>query len=121
MLGFFGNLMASTTHYSSGPAPILYARLRHSETLVVDEPSLRRCVLCNLARFRFLMDEIDRFDVIILRRETVNSVSLLFVLYSFIFISSLVNTIEQIKTFTYISFLLPNILIRIIIYKNIIL
>ena len=25
MLGFFGNLMASTTHYSSGPAPILYA------------------------------------------------------------------------------------------------
>ena len=66
------------------------------------------------------MDEIDRFDVIILRRETVNSVSLLF-LYSFIFISSLVNTIEQIKTFTYISFLLPNILIRIIIYKNIIL
>ena len=36
MLGFFGNLMASTTHYSSGPAPILYAyRLRHSETLVV--------------------------------------------------------------------------------------
>ena len=65
------------------------------------------------------MDEIDRFDVIILRRETVNS--LLFVLYSFIFISSLVNTIEQIKTFTYISFLLPNILIRIIIYKNIIL
>ena len=76
MLGFFGNLMASTTHYSSGPAPILYAyRLRHSETLVADEPSLRRCVLCNLARFRFLMDEIDRFDVIILRRETVNSVS----------------------------------------------
>ena len=66
------------------------------------------------------MDEIDRFDVIILRRETVNSVSLLFS-YSFIFISSLVNTIEQIKTFTYISFLLPNILIRIIIYKNIIL
>ena len=121
MLGFFGNLMASTTHYSSGPAPILYDRLRHSETLVADEPSLRRCVLCNLARFRFLMDEIDRFDVIILRRETVNSVSLLFVLYSFIFISSLVNTIEQIKTFTYISFLLPNILIRIIIYKNIIL
>ena len=51
-----------------------------------------------------------------LMRETVNSV-----LYSFIFISSLVNTIEQIKTFTYISFLLPNILIRIIIYKNIIL
>ena len=35
MLGFFGNLMASTTHYSSGPAPILYDRLRHSETLVV--------------------------------------------------------------------------------------
>lgn len=25
MLGFFGNLLASTTHYSSGPAPILYA------------------------------------------------------------------------------------------------
>lgn len=25
MLGFFGNLMASTTHYSSGPAPILYS------------------------------------------------------------------------------------------------
>ncbi|MFC0138305.1 anion permease [Staphylococcus petrasii] len=24
MLGFFGNLMASTTHYSSGPAPIIY-------------------------------------------------------------------------------------------------
>lgn len=24
MLGFFGNLMASTTHYSSGPAPILF-------------------------------------------------------------------------------------------------
>lgn len=24
MLGFFGNLLASTTHYSSGPAPILY-------------------------------------------------------------------------------------------------
>ncbi|MGL5687290.1 MAG: anion permease, partial [Weissella cibaria] len=23
-LGFFGNLMASTTHYSSGPAPILF-------------------------------------------------------------------------------------------------
>ena len=22
MLGFFGNLLASTTHYSSGPAPI---------------------------------------------------------------------------------------------------
>lgn len=122
MLGFFGNLMASTTHYSSGPAPILYAAgYVTPETLVADEPSLRRCVLCNLARFRFLMDEIDRFDVIILRRETVNSVSLLFVLYSFIFISSLVNTIEQIKTFTYISFLLPNILIRIIIYKNIIL
>lgn len=122
MLGFFGNLMASTTHYSSGPAPILYSdRLRHSRNVGGDEPNLRRCVLCNLARFRFLMDEIDRFDVIILRRETVNSVSLLFVLYSFIFISSLVNTIEQIKTFTYISFLLPNILIRIIIYKNIIL
>ena len=119
MLGFFGNLMASTTHYSSGPAPILYAPVTSPETLVVDEPSLRRCVLCNLARFRFLMDEIDRFDVIIWR-ETVNSV-FLFVLYSFIFISSLVNTIEQIKTFTYISFLLPNILIRIIIYKNIIL
>lgn len=25
MIGFFGNLMASTTHYSSGPAPILYS------------------------------------------------------------------------------------------------
>lgn len=25
MLSFFGNLMASTTHYSSGPAPILYS------------------------------------------------------------------------------------------------
>ncbi|MBC3049110.1 anion permease [Staphylococcus capitis] len=25
MLGFFGNLLASTTHYSSGPSPILYA------------------------------------------------------------------------------------------------
>ena len=25
MLGFFGNLLASTTHYSSGSAPILYA------------------------------------------------------------------------------------------------
>ena len=25
MLGFFGNLLASTTHYSSGPAPILFA------------------------------------------------------------------------------------------------
>lgn len=25
MLGFFGNLLASTTHYSSGPAPILYS------------------------------------------------------------------------------------------------
>ncbi|MFW3527818.1 anion permease [Staphylococcus caprae] len=25
MLGFFGNLLASTTYYSSGPAPILYA------------------------------------------------------------------------------------------------
>jgi len=25
ILGFFGNLMASTTHYSSGPAPILYS------------------------------------------------------------------------------------------------
>lgn len=25
MLGFFGNLLASTTHYSSGPVPILYA------------------------------------------------------------------------------------------------
>lgn len=24
MLGFFGNLFASTTHYSSGPAPILF-------------------------------------------------------------------------------------------------
>ena len=24
MLGFFGNLMAATTHYSSGPAPILF-------------------------------------------------------------------------------------------------
>ncbi|WP_421152051.1 anion permease, partial [Staphylococcus aureus] len=23
MLGFFGNILASTTHYSSGPAPIL--------------------------------------------------------------------------------------------------
>ncbi|MEX5438478.1 anion permease, partial [Enterobacter hormaechei] len=25
MLGFFGNLLASTTHYSSGPAPILFS------------------------------------------------------------------------------------------------
>lgn len=25
ILGFFGNLLASTTHYSSGPAPILYS------------------------------------------------------------------------------------------------
>ncbi|TDM01397.1 anion permease [Macrococcus hajekii] len=25
LLGFFGNLMASTTHYSSGPAPILFS------------------------------------------------------------------------------------------------
>ncbi|MCU5745337.1 anion permease [Staphylococcus sp. SQ8-PEA] len=25
MIGFFGNLMASTTHYSSGPAPILFS------------------------------------------------------------------------------------------------
>ncbi|MDK7283253.1 anion permease [Staphylococcus pettenkoferi] len=25
MIGFFGNLMASTTHYSSGPAPIFYS------------------------------------------------------------------------------------------------
>ena len=74
MLGFFGNLMASTTHYSSGPAPILYA-VTSLRNVGGDEPSLRRCVLCNLARFRFLMDEIDRFDVIILRRETVNSVS----------------------------------------------
>ncbi|MGV1143756.1 anion permease [Staphylococcus aureus] len=24
-LGFFGNLLASTTHYSSGPAPILFS------------------------------------------------------------------------------------------------
>ena len=69
MLGFFGNLMALqhtivvVLHHS------LRSRLRHSETLVADEPSLRRCVLCNLARFRFLMDEIDRFDVIILREK----------------------------------------------------
>ncbi|MGT0197696.1 anion permease [Staphylococcus aureus] len=35
MLGFFGNLLASTTHYSSGPAPILFFfRLRDSKTLV---------------------------------------------------------------------------------------
>ena len=25
ILGFFGNLLASTTHYSSGPAPILFS------------------------------------------------------------------------------------------------
>ncbi len=25
MLGFFGNLLASTTHYSSGPVPILFS------------------------------------------------------------------------------------------------
>ncbi len=64
------------------------------------------------------MDEIDRFDVTILRRGTVNSVSLLFCFYSFIFISALVNTIEQIKTFTDISFLFLNILMRNIIYKK---
>ena len=65
MLGFFGNLMASTTHYSSGPAPILYAAgyVTQKRWWLMN---LRRCVLCNLARFRFLMDEIDRFDVIIL-------------------------------------------------------
>ena len=119
MLGFFGNLMASTTHYSSGPAPILYAAgyVTQKRWWLMN---LALGVVCNLARFRFLMDEIDRFDVIILRRETEFCFPP-FVLYSFIFISSLVNTIEQIKTFTYISFLLPNILIRIIIYKNIIL
>ena len=41
MLGFFGNLMVTTTHYSSGPAPILYAAgYVTPETLVADEPSL---------------------------------------------------------------------------------
>ena len=64
MLGFFGNLLASTTHYSSGPAPILYASGYVSpETLVADEPRTRYHVLYHLDWIRFTMDEINWYYV----------------------------------------------------------
>ena len=63
ILGFFGNLLASTTHYSSGPAPILYSSSSH-KTLVDNEYRIRIRLLYHLDWLRLIMDEINRYILI---------------------------------------------------------
>ena len=62
---FFGNLLASTTHYSSGPAPILYAAGYVTKALVDYEYCTWYSLFYYLDWCRFTMDETHWYDVML--------------------------------------------------------